>query len=464
MEFSSVERTTVSHIVAMPFPGRGHINPMMNLCKLLSSKSKKQHLLITFVVTEEWLGYIGSDPKPNNIRFASIPNVVPPERLKAADFPGFYEAVMTKMEAPFEKLLDELEQPVDAMLGDVELLWTISVGNRRNIPVASVWTMPAVFFSMLHHWNLFLPNRHLPLNSLELGEQHVDHIPGLSSTQVADLQTIIHETDPRVLQLAMECISRVPKAQYLLLTSVYELEPQAFDTLNAIFPFPVCPIGPAIPYLELEHNSSITRTHNIPNYLQWLDSHPAGSVLYISLGSFLSVSGTQMDEIAAGLRNSGVRFLWVVRGEAFRLKESCGDLGLVVPWCDQLKVLCHSSVGGFWTHCGWNSTLEAIFAGVPMLTFPLFLDQVPNSRLIVEDWKIGWRVNRSTVGSEISVTKEEISELVQSFMNMESGEGKELRERARALKDICHQAIGDGGSSYTNLDAFLEGISQSHNH
>ena len=130
-----------------------------------------------------------------------------------------------------------------------------------------------------------------------------------------------------------------------------------------------------------------------------------------------------------------------------------------MQWCDQLKVLCHSSIGGFWTHCGWNSTLEAIFAGASMLTFQLFLDQVPNSRLIVEDWKIGWRVNRSTVGNEISVTKEEISELVQSFMNMESGEGKELRERARALKDICCHAIGDGGSSYTYLDAFLEAIS-----
>ena len=262
----------------------------------------------------------------------------------------------------------------------------------------------------------------------------------------------------------MECISRVPKAQYLLLTSVYGLEPQASDTLNAIFPFPVYPIGPAIPYLELEHNSSITRTHNIPNYLQWLDSHPASSVLYISLGSFLSVSGTQMDEIAAGLRNSGVRFLWVACGEASRLKESCGDLGLVVPWCDQLKVLCHSSVGGFWTHCGWNSTLEAIFAGVPMPTFPLFMDQVPISRRIVEDWKIGWRVKRSTVGSEMSVTKEEISELVQRFMNLESGEGKELRERARGLKDICRQAIVEGGSSYTNLDAFLEAISENHDH
>ena len=165
---------------------------------------------------------------------------------------------------------------------------------------------------------------------LKLGKQHVDHIPGLSSTQVADLQTVIHETDPIVLQLAMKCISRVAKAQYLLLTSVHELEPQAFDTLNALFPFPVYPIGPAIPYLELEHNSSSARTHNIPNYLQWLDSQPTGSVLYISLGIFLSVSGTQMDEIAAGLRNCGVRFLWVARGEASRLKESCGDMGLVV--------------------------------------------------------------------------------------------------------------------------------------
>ncbi|GMY33872.1 isoform 2 of udp-glycosyltransferase 87a2, partial [Fagus crenata] len=97
----------------------------------------------TLVVTEEWLGYIGSDPKPNNIRFASIPNVVPPERLKAIDFPGFYEAAMTKMEAPFEQLQDRLKPPVDPILGDVELMWAIGIGNRRNIPVASVWTMPA---------------------------------------------------------------------------------------------------------------------------------------------------------------------------------------------------------------------------------------------------------------------------------------------------------------------------------
>lgn len=462
VEPSVVEPTTVHHVVAMPFPGRGHINPMMNICKLLLS-SKEPNLLITFVVTEEWLGYIGSDPKPENVRFATLPNgVVPPERLKAVDFPGFYEAVMTKMEAPFERLLDRLEPPVHALLGDVELAWVIGVGNRRNITVASLWTMPATFFSMLHHFHLSARSRHLPVDLPLDQDKHVDHIHGLSTAQVADLQTIFQENDQRVLQLAIECIERVSKAQYLLFTSVYELEPQAIDSLNAIFPFPVYPIGPAIPFLELEDISS----HNDPSYLQWLDSQPAGSVLYISLGSFLSVSGAQMDEIAAGLHDSGVRFLWVARGESSsQLKEKCGGMGLVLPWCDQLKVLCHSSIGGFWTHCGWNSTLEAAYAGVPMLTFPLFLDQVVNSRLIVEDWKIGWRIKkRSEVESEILVTKEEISELVQRFMNLESGEVKELRERARGLKDSCHQAIADGGSSHSNLDAFVRGISESRGH
>lgn len=99
-----------------------------------------------------------------------------------------------------------------------------------------------------------------------------------------------------------------------------------------------------------------------------------------------------MDEIGVGLRDTGVRYLWVMRGETSEFKEGCGIMGTVVPWCDQLRVLCHSSVGGFWSHCGCNSTSEAVFGGVPMLTFLLYWDQTPNSKLIVEDWKIGWRM------------------------------------------------------------------------
>jgi hypothetical protein len=303
------------------------------------------------------------------------------------------------------------------------------------------------------------------LGELGDGEDQMGQIPGIASTQLEDLRTVLHENDPRGMETVFDGISKAPKAQYLLLNYVYELEPQAFDTLKAIFPFPVYPIGPATRYLEIEERSSKTVTEIGPDdYLKWLDFQPEDSVLYISLGSFFALSDAQMDEFAAGLSSSGVRFLWVARDQASRLKESCGDMGLVVPWCDQLRVLCHPSVGGFWSHCGWNSTQEAVYAGVPMLAFPLFLDQVPNSRQIVEDWKTGWSVKRAEAGSEILVAKEAISELVQRFMDLESCEGNEIRKRAGELKHLCRQAIAKSGSSYTNLDAFICDFIEGHGH
>ncbi|BBH04593.1 hypothetical protein Prudu_015778 [Prunus dulcis] len=131
--------TSVCHVVSLPYPGRGHINPMMNLCKLLSSK--KPDILITFVVTEEWHGFMGSDQKPHNIRFATVPNLIPSELVRANDILGFVEAVNTKLEAPVEQLLDRLEQPVSAIVADLDVVWATRVASRRNIPVASLWPM-----------------------------------------------------------------------------------------------------------------------------------------------------------------------------------------------------------------------------------------------------------------------------------------------------------------------------------
>ncbi|KAK1589112.1 hypothetical protein Q3G72_030587 [Acer saccharum] len=465
METARTEPTNVCHVVALPYPGRGHINPMMNLCKVLASRQPE--ILITFVVTEEWLGFIRSEPKPDNIRFGMIPNVIPSELGRAKDFSGFLEAVSTKTEAPFEELLDRFDYQVTAIVADTYLVWVPGFGNRRNIPVASLWTMSASVFSIFHHFHLLEKNGHFPVELSERGHEIVDYIPGLPPTRLANLPTIFYQTSKQNLHRALEGVGEVSKAHYLFFTSVYELETQVIDSLQAEFPFPVYAIGPTIPYSQLNQSDSAaspTTSLNSPNYyLQWLDSQPAGSVLYVSLGSFLSVSRTQMDEIVAGVKNSGVRFLFVARGEHLTnlFKDGCGNIedqmGMVVPWCDQLRVLSHSSVGGFWTHCGFNSTLEALYAGVPMLTFPIFWDQVPNSKQIAEDWKVGCRVKRET-GSEYLVSREEISELVKRFMDSDSDDKKEMKKRAREIQEFCQVAISEGGSSDTNLDVFVKDI------
>ena len=146
------------HVAAIPYPGRGHINPMFNFCYLLASM--RDDVLITFVLTQEWLGFIGSDPKPPNLRFFSIPNVIPSELARAADFPGFWEAVMTKMEDPCERLLDRLKPPVTAIVADTFLSWAVGMGNRRNIQVASLWPMSVSEF--YHLDNLIVQAQNSP--------------------------------------------------------------------------------------------------------------------------------------------------------------------------------------------------------------------------------------------------------------------------------------------------------------
>ncbi|GAB4860250.1 hypothetical protein Ancab_011730 [Ancistrocladus abbreviatus] len=449
--------TSAAHIVAMPYPGRGHINPMLNLCRLLSFKNPQ--ILITFVVTEEWRGFLSSETLPDNIRFGTIPQVIPSEIGRAADFHGFLQATLTKLEVPFEQLLDRLEPPATAIMYDTYLLWVVEVGNRRNIPVASLFTMSASVFSVFSHFDLIVQKGHFPADVLVRGKEPVDYIPGLPTTSIANLPTVFHGEGRKSLNIALNAASSILKVQYLLFTSIHEFESEVIDALKAKFSLPIYPIGPMIPYFNLQGSPQPDNRVTSQSYFDWLDSQPESSVLYVSMGSFLSVSAAQMDEIIYGVRDSGVRYIWVTRSDTDTFRSKIGspeEMGCLVTWCDQLQVLCHPSVGGFWTHSGWNSTSEGVFAGVPMLTFPIFWDQVPNSKMIVDDWKIGWRVREK---AEILVTRKEIAEIVRKFMDLESKERKEMVKRAKRMQEMCRAAIADGGSAASNLNAFFQEIS-----
>ncbi|KAK4274859.1 hypothetical protein QN277_018027 [Acacia crassicarpa] len=447
------------HVVVMPYPGRGHINPLMHLCNILLSKNS--NILFTVVVTEEWHRFIGSDPKPHNIRLRTIPNVIPSEHGRGNDMAAFLDAVMTKMEAPFEHLLDQLDPPPTFIVYDSYLFWVVGVGNRRNIPVVSFYPMSASFFSVMYHYHLLEQNGHYPVNLSENGDERVDYIPGLSPTRLADLPLNDGSLKSRkLLYWSLKAPQWALKAQYLLFPSILELESQVIHALKSVSSIPIYTVGPVTPYLKHNPSSTTANHENDHTYMKWLDTQPSGSVLYISQGSFLSASTAQLEEIVAGLRASGVRFLWIAREESLKLNETLGDLGLVLPWCDQLRVLSHSAIGGFWSHCGWNSTREGAFCGLPFLAFPLIMDQPLNSKLIVEDWNIGWRVKKE-VKEDVLVTRDEVAGVLKRFMDLSSEEGREMRKRTKRVQQICQLAVAEGGSSETNINAFLRDLFQS---
>lgn len=190
--------------------------------------------------------------------------------------------------------------------------------------------------------------------------------------------------------------------------------------------------------------------------IEWLYSKPPNSVVYISFGSLVILKEDQMMELAAGLKETGCFFLWVVR-ETEKDKiprnylEEIGEKGLIVSWSPQLEVLAHKSIGCFLTHCGWNSTLEGLSLGVTMIGMPHWTDQPTNAKFMEDVWKVGVRVK--TEGDDGFVRREEIVRCVKEVM--EGKKGKEIRRNAEKWKVLAREAVSEGGSSDKSIDEFV---------
>ena len=194
--------------------------------------------------------------------------------------------------------------------------------------------------------------------------------------------------------------------------------------------------------------------------LKWLDKQEADSVLYVSLGSLASMDEKELLETAWGLANSQRPFLWVIRHNMVKssshevslpdgFEEATHGRGMVVPWAPQQEVLAHHAIGGFWTHNGWNSTLESICEGVPMICRPQFADQTINMRYVQEVWKIGFELEGELERGkiEMAITKLLCTE-----------EGRQMRQRARDLRDKAAKCIEEEGSSQSAIELLLKRI------
>lgn len=286
------------------------------------------------------------------------------------------------------------------------------------------------------------------------------YIPGVASIEPTELMSYLQESDTSsvVHQIIFKAFEDAKGADFVLSNTVYELEPDTISALQIEKHFYA--IGPIFPP-GFTHSPIATSLWAESDCSYWLAAQPPRSVLYISFGSYAHVSKRDLHEIARGLLASKVRFIWVLRPDIVSsdepdplpggfLEESKGR-GMVVQWCSQKEVLSHPSIGGFLTHCGWNSILESIWCGVPMLCFPLLTDQFTNRKLLVKDWRIG-----IGIGELNSVSKEVVSKRIEELVR--GKEGEEIREEVKKVKIVLESAISPNGSSTKNFDRFVSDL------
>ncbi|KAG1328257.1 putative Crocetin glucosyltransferase 2 [Cocos nucifera] len=290
-------------------------------------------------------------------------------------------------------------------------------------------------------------------------------LPGLPRLEPDCLPSFVSEANPGPYAWCSKSLldqyKNLEKADAVFVNSFHELEPEEADYMTSTWRAKT--IGPAVPSSYLDnrlpldyHYGFDLQTPSTALCMQWLDNWPSNSVVYVSFGSISALGPDQMVELAFGLLNSDKRFLWVVRSlEASKIlenlvKDLSSERGLVVSWSPQTAVLSHKAVGCFLTHCGWNSTLEGISLGVPMIGVPQWTDQPMNAKYIEDVWKIGVRAR---TGENGLVGREEVERCVRVVMEGERSE--EIRRNARKWRELAKKSVGEGGSSDRNLAEFV---------
>ncbi|XP_034198191.1 7-deoxyloganetin glucosyltransferase-like [Prunus dulcis] len=259
----------------------------------------------------------------------------------------------------------------------------------------------------------------------------------------------------------MEETDRAHEASAIIIHTFDALEPDVLDALSSMLPH-VYTVGPLqlhlnqIPEHPLKMGYSLWKEET--ECLEWLNTKAPNSVVYVNFGSIAVVTPEQLVEFGWGLANSKLPFFWVIRpdlviGESAILPPEfvaeTKERGLIAGWCPQEQVLNHPSVGGFLTHSGWNSTVESITAGVPMLCWPFFGDQQMDCRYTCNEWGIGMEISND-------VKRDEVEKLVKELM--EGEKGKKMKNKVMKWKKLAEDATGPHGSSFTNLDNLVNQV------
>ncbi|MCO5571235.1 hypothetical protein L7F22_024971 [Adiantum nelumboides] len=357
--------------------------------------------------------------------------------------------------------LREQVHPPTCLISDSFIPWTLEVTQRAGIPRIELWTSNAMAHLLISHLTILysegiFPEKGSPTQWMRETPLMLSHIPGLPpfSSELTPKDLRFADSSNFFVQFCHKIASCVKSGERLLINSLLELEPAAFKAYE-VQGVSVYAIGPLPTQTTTEDNDQT-------ECLSWLDLQAESSVVYVAFGSSAKFSVEEIQELAVGLEASGSAFLWVIREDSVKMEElpevlpegfleRTNGKGMIIGWAPQVKVLAHKAVGGFLSHCGWNSTVESLWAGVPILCCPRFAEQRVNCHYLCNVWGAGLELRRTeTGGLDRSFVQLGVKALLQSE------EGHKTRSKAREIMHIIEKTSQQGGQSFTNLQRLYD--------
>ncbi|XBI05985.1 hypothetical protein VPH35_134059 [Triticum aestivum] len=367
----------------------------------------------------------------------------------AAGLPGFGLATI-----PDGLPLTSGVPPVTCVVADNLMSFGMDAARELGVPAALLWTASASGYMGYRNFRLLIDQGIIPLKDEEqltdgFMDMPVDWAPGMSKyMRLKDFPTILRTTDRDdiALNFKLHHVERAEAADAVIINTMDELEQPALDVMRAIIPA-IYTIGPLnsltdqiVPCMDPQHKVSSSLWNEDHSCLQWLDGRKSHSVVYMNSGSVTVMSNHELVEFAPDIVKSEAA---VLPPEFF---EATKERGLMASWCDQAVVLRHDAVCVFLTHSGWNSTVEGLCGGVPMLCWPFFAEQQINCRYKCLEWGVGMEIGDD-------VRREVVNERIKEAVGGEKG--REMKKRAAEWREV---AIRSKVTSLNNLDSLINDV------
>ncbi|KAK9667150.1 hypothetical protein RND81_14G236700 [Saponaria officinalis] len=480
----------IINVLMVAFASQGHINPMLRLGKQLQTKS---NIHVTLATTEIFHHRLLKQNHQSVTTTSTTTTAISNDTVSISGIDFIFFSDGFSLDYDRKSNLDTYMYTL-ANVGPTNLYnliislysnkikpkkfsciiiapfvpWVSKVGAQLGIPCAMLWIQPctlfSIYYSFYNNLNDF-PTKENPNLSVKL--------PNLPLLETCDLPSFVLPTNNLLSMndtLSQE-MKNVDNIKWVLANTFYELEKDVIDYMTKFVVIKA--VGPLIsPKLLLGEEHGHDNDDHVginlwkpdENCIDWLNKNEPNSVIYVSFGSLIMLSREQMEVISKALINCKRPFLWVVKDEDYLVGESVGqiskgfldeikDKGKIVKWCPQDKVLLHQSVGCFLTHCGWNSMLETLSCGVPIIAYPLWTDQPTNAKLMTEVFGIGLRLRPNKDGL---VGFDEIVKCIEEVMD--GPRSAEIRAKAVEWKRAARDAVARGGESDRNIQDFVDDI------